>query len=313
MEGRTVVVIAHRLSTVRNADLIVVVDERSGRRSGVGTPSCWPPAACTPSSTAPSSPARRAGVEPAEQSPSSAAGGWLTGPGPRYAPSRPRSPPEARPPRGPLANLGGRELEGVGPHQHRQRGRRALQSWRSRISTRSTSSRTPDMAEVSRSCFSGSTSSRPSGDRSSTRWSGRGVTVIRRPPGARTRANSAGLRGAKTLSDDVDHGVATGSGRQTSATTAPNRGWARAARRHAATETSRASARRSRSAVEQAAPSSSRCRHRSPRPSSRAPAGGDQRVGEGRVVPGGQEVGPGGDHRGGVGVGSAGGPPLRLR
>ena len=53
MEGRTSIVIAHRLSTVRNADLIVVVDHGRIVRAGA-TPNCSPVA--SPSSMPRNSP-----------------------------------------------------------------------------------------------------------------------------------------------------------------------------------------------------------------------------------------------------------------
>ena len=58
LAGRTSLVIAHRLSTIREA-------ARSWSSTPAGSPSaartrnCWPPAACTPTCTTPSSPARR--------------------------------------------------------------------------------------------------------------------------------------------------------------------------------------------------------------------------------------------------------------
>ena len=52
LEGRTAVVIAHRLSTIRAADAILVRGGRPDRRARTRTPSCWPPKAATPSSTA---------------------------------------------------------------------------------------------------------------------------------------------------------------------------------------------------------------------------------------------------------------------
>jgi ATP-binding cassette subfamily B protein len=56
LAGRTSLVIAHRLSTIREADQILV--------SAAGTRTCCWRAACTPSSTGPSSPARRATGRP---------------------------------------------------------------------------------------------------------------------------------------------------------------------------------------------------------------------------------------------------------
>ena len=41
MKGRTVLVIAHRLSTVRNADRVVVVHERADRRGGTPRRARW--------------------------------------------------------------------------------------------------------------------------------------------------------------------------------------------------------------------------------------------------------------------------------
>ena len=58
LEGRTSLVIAHRLSTVRNADLILVVDDGRIVQSRHPRRSCSPKAASTPTSTAPSSPSR---------------------------------------------------------------------------------------------------------------------------------------------------------------------------------------------------------------------------------------------------------------
>ena len=55
LEGRTSLVIAHRLSTVRNADQILVARRTAGSSTAARTPSCSPAAASTPTSTAPSS------------------------------------------------------------------------------------------------------------------------------------------------------------------------------------------------------------------------------------------------------------------
>ena len=60
LEGRTSLVIAHRLSTVRNADLILVVDDGRVVQSGTPRRRCSPRAACTPPSTRPSSRCRSA-------------------------------------------------------------------------------------------------------------------------------------------------------------------------------------------------------------------------------------------------------------
>ena len=54
--GRTALVIAHRLSTVRGADQILVVDGRPHRRARHATASSWLTAACTRPLHAPSSP-----------------------------------------------------------------------------------------------------------------------------------------------------------------------------------------------------------------------------------------------------------------
>lgn len=55
LEGRTSVVIAHRLSTVRRADQILVIT-RARWSSGARTTTCWPAEASTPTSTGRSSP-----------------------------------------------------------------------------------------------------------------------------------------------------------------------------------------------------------------------------------------------------------------
>ena len=56
LEGRTSLVIAHRLSTVRHADQILVLDDGPRRRARHPRGAARPPAVSTPTSTAPSSP-----------------------------------------------------------------------------------------------------------------------------------------------------------------------------------------------------------------------------------------------------------------
>ena len=73
----------------------------------------------------------------------------------------------------------------------------------------------------------------PSDVTSSRRCPGAGVTTTSVPPGARIRANSAPLRGANTSSTANAAPVRTGSVPHVSATAAPARGCARAARRAA--------------------------------------------------------------------------------
>ena len=58
LAGRTSLVIAHRLSTIREADQILVIDDGQIRQRGRHAANCSPPAACTPSCTGRSSPAR---------------------------------------------------------------------------------------------------------------------------------------------------------------------------------------------------------------------------------------------------------------
>ena len=64
LEGRTSLVIAHRLSTVRNADLILVLDDGRDRAARHPRRAARRRAGSTPTSTAPSSRAERSEVVP---------------------------------------------------------------------------------------------------------------------------------------------------------------------------------------------------------------------------------------------------------
>ena len=94
---------------------------------------------------------------------------------------------------------------------------------------------------ATRSSLAGSTVSRPSAETSSPRWSPVGVATISVPPGTSTRANSGPLRGAKTFISTDAVPSAIGNPDHASASTAPIRGCARAARRSAGLDTSTAS------------------------------------------------------------------------
>ena len=59
LSGRTSVVIAHRLSTVRERPTSSSSLTTAGSSSAAPTPACWPTADSTPTSTAPNSPTRR--------------------------------------------------------------------------------------------------------------------------------------------------------------------------------------------------------------------------------------------------------------
>ncbi len=65
LAGRTSLVIAHRLSTVRDADHDPRAARTAASCSAAATTSCWPPAACTPTCTARSSAAQDGGPSPA--------------------------------------------------------------------------------------------------------------------------------------------------------------------------------------------------------------------------------------------------------
>ena len=104
---------------------------------------------------------------------------------------------------------------------------------RARALRRSSSAKWEPSCSSSRSALSSGTESRPSGPTSSNRWRVVGVTASSAPPGARTRAISAGLRGANTLRISAATPSRSGRSRHASAPTAAARGWARAARRRA--------------------------------------------------------------------------------
>ncbi len=59
LSGRTSLVIAHRLSTVREADELLGRRRRAESSSAAPMPACWRRTASTPSCTGPSSPNRR--------------------------------------------------------------------------------------------------------------------------------------------------------------------------------------------------------------------------------------------------------------
>ena len=125
LEGRTSLVIAHRLSTVRNADQILVLDDGRIVQQGTHAEPARARAGSTPTSTAPSSPTDVPAVE---------SGPWtsdlkdrvfiVTGGAPRARPGHRRRPGRRGRPRRPLRALGG-VADAAVADARRRRGRRS--------------------------------------------------------------------------------------------------------------------------------------------------------------------------------------------